>query len=147
MTQNIRETLAAVRPLLGGSAAFTAGNSLLGVVLPLRMEAADYPVALIGAIMAAYYMGLAFGGLRAKHVILRIGHIRAFSAMATAGAPDGAALAAGISEALINTALGIGTSAIAIISYNFFTTIIDGITFGIDESGFTLTQNFVANYK
>ncbi|MCB0696990.1 MAG: MotA/TolQ/ExbB proton channel family protein [Chitinophagaceae bacterium] len=76
-----------------------------------------------------------------------LGMIRAFSAMATAGAPDGAALAAGISEALINTALGIGTSAIAIISYNFFTTIIDGITFGIDESGFTLTQNFVANYK
>lgn len=82
MTQNIRETLAAVRPLLGGTAAFTAGNSLLGVVLPLRMEAADYPVALTGAIMAAYYMGLAFGGLRAKHVILGIGHIRAFSAFA-----------------------------------------------------------------
>jgi biopolymer transport protein ExbB len=31
-----------------------------------------------------------------------------------------AALAAGISEALIN-ATGIGTSAVAIISYNFFT--------------------------
>ncbi len=76
-----------------------------------------------------------------------LGMIRAFSAMAEAGAPDGAALAAGISEALINTALGIGTSAIAIIAYNFYTTIIDNITFGIDESGFTLTQNFTANYK
>ncbi|EDO25747.1 predicted protein [Nematostella vectensis] len=76
-----------------------------------------------------------------------LGMIRAFSAMAEAGAPDGAALAAGISEALINTALGIGTSAIAIIAYNFYTTIIDNITFGIDESGFTLTQNFAANYK
>lgn len=76
-----------------------------------------------------------------------LGMIRAFAAMATAGAPDGAALAAGIAEALINTALGIGTSAIAIIAYNFLTTLIDGITFGIDESGFTLTQNFAANYK
>lgn len=76
-----------------------------------------------------------------------LGMIRAFAAMATAGAPDGAALAAGISEALINTALGIGTSAIAIIAYNFYTTIIDGIVFGIDESGFTLTQNFAASYK
>lgn len=76
-----------------------------------------------------------------------LGMIRAFSAMSAAGAPDGAALAAGISEALVNTALGIGTSAIAIIAYNFYTTIIDNITFGIDESGFTLTQNFASNYK
>ena len=76
-----------------------------------------------------------------------LGMIRSFAAMATAGAPDAAALAAGISEALINTALGIGTSAIAIIAYNFFTTIIDGITYSIDESGFTLTQSFASNYK
>lgn len=76
-----------------------------------------------------------------------LGMIRAFQAMGQAGAPDAAALANGISEALINTALGIGTSAIAIIAYNFYTTIIDGITFGIDESGFTLTQSFAATYK
>lgn len=76
-----------------------------------------------------------------------LGMIRAFAAMSTGGAPDSAALAAGISEALVNTALGIGTSAIAIIGYNFYTTIIDNITFGIDESGFTLTQNFTAQYK
>ncbi|WP_276134967.1 MotA/TolQ/ExbB proton channel family protein [Polluticoccus soli] len=76
-----------------------------------------------------------------------LGMIRSFAAMATAGSPDAAALAAGISEALINTALGIGTSFLAIVSYNFFTTIIDGITYSIDESGFTLTQSFAANYK
>ena len=76
-----------------------------------------------------------------------LGMIRAFAAMATAGAPDAAALANGISEALINTALGIGTSFLAIVAYNFFTTIIDGITFGIDESGFTLTQSFASNYR
>lgn len=82
MTQNVREVLAAVKPLLGGTAAFMAGNSLLGVVLPLRMEAAGYPVALTGAIMAAYYLGLALGGLRGKRVIFRIGHIRAFAVFA-----------------------------------------------------------------
>ena len=76
-----------------------------------------------------------------------LGMIRSFAAMATAGAPDAAALASGISEALINTALGIGTSFLAIVAYNFFTTLIDGITYGIDESGFTLTQSFAANYK
>ncbi len=76
-----------------------------------------------------------------------LGMIRSFAAMANAGAPDAAALAAGISEALINTALGIGTSFLAIVFYNFFTTLIDGVTFSIDESGFTLTQSFAANYK
>ena len=76
-----------------------------------------------------------------------MGMIRSFAAMAQAGAPDATALAGGISEALINTALGISTSFLAIVAYNFFTTIIDGITYGIDESGFTLSQSFAANYK
>ena len=39
-----------------------------------------------------------------------LGMIRAFAALALAGAPDAGALANGISEALINTALGIGRS-------------------------------------
>lgn len=76
-----------------------------------------------------------------------LGMIRSFAAMGQAGAPDAAALASGISEALMNTALGIGTSFFAIVFYNLFTTLIDGITYGIDESGFTLTQSFESNYK
>jgi|YelNatPaOPRAMG01_1025707.scaffolds.fasta_scaffold00036_92 biopolymer transport protein ExbB len=78
-----------------------------------------------------------------------LGMIKAFSSLGEEGAGGDAAreLSVGISEALFNTALGIGTSAISIIFYNIFTTKIDGITFGIDESGFTLTQSFAANYK
>jgi biopolymer transport protein ExbB len=75
-----------------------------------------------------------------------LGMIRAFSAIATAGAPDAVALSTGISEALINTALGIGTSAFAIIAYNVFTTKIDGLTYGIDEAGFSIAQNFAAKH-
>ncbi len=78
-----------------------------------------------------------------------LGMIRSFSAL---GEGDGGGAAAGklsqgISEALYNTALGIGTSAFSIIFYNIFTTRIDGITYGIDESGFTLTQSFASLYK
>ena len=78
-----------------------------------------------------------------------IGMIKAFSALGAEGGGGNASaeLSVGISEALYNTALGIGTSAIAIIFYNILTTRIDGITFGIDESGFTLQQSFQANYK
>lgn len=76
-----------------------------------------------------------------------VGMISAFSAMSDAGAPDAGALAAGISEALYNTALGIGTSFFAMLAYNYFTTMIDGVNYSIDESGFTLTQSFAATYK
>jgi len=73
-----------------------------------------------------------------------MGMIRAFAAMANAGAPDANALAIGISEALINTALGITGSCIAIIFYNMFTTQIDRITYGIDEANFSILQTFAA---
>lgn len=77
-----------------------------------------------------------------------MGMIKSFSALGDEGGGDAAReLSKGISEALFNTALGIGTSAVAIIMYNVFTTRIDAITYGIDESGFTLTQSFAANYK
>jgi biopolymer transport protein ExbB len=77
-----------------------------------------------------------------------MGMIKSFSSLGeSGGGGDATALAIGISEALYNTALGIGTSALALIMYNVFTTKIDSITYGIDESGFTLTQSFASLYK
>lgn len=76
-----------------------------------------------------------------------LGMIRAFAAMATAGTPDPAALASGISEALINTAIGIGTSAVSVIMYNIFTTKIDKLTYGIDEIGYSISQTFASTKK
>jgi biopolymer transport protein ExbB len=77
-----------------------------------------------------------------------LGMIKSFSALGEEGGSGAAAeLAVGISEALYNTALGIGTSSLALMMYNVFTTKIDTITYGIDESGFTLTQSFASQYK
>lgn len=78
-----------------------------------------------------------------------VGMIRAFYNLGADAGGSGAAaqLSIGIAEALYNTALGIGTSAFAIVFYNIFTTKIDSITYGIDESGFTLTQTFASLYK
>lgn len=73
-----------------------------------------------------------------------LGMIRSFAALANAGAPDSTALATGISEALINTALGIATSAMAIVAYNFFTGRIDNLTYSIDEAGYSITQTFAS---
>ena len=78
-----------------------------------------------------------------------MGMIRSFAKLGDQSGGSAAAgeLAVGISEALYNTAMGIGTSAFALFFYNVFTTRIDSITHGIDESGFTLTQSFASLYK
>ncbi|QBQ39842.1 MotA/TolQ/ExbB proton channel family protein [Sphingobacterium psychroaquaticum] len=75
------------------------------------------------------------------------GMIKAFSALATGGAPDSAKLANGISEALINTATGIATSTFAIVLYNILTAKIDNLTYSIDEAGFSIVQTYAANHK
>jgi biopolymer transport protein ExbB len=71
-----------------------------------------------------------------------IGMIRSFAALSSTGGTDSVALSTGISEALVNTAFGIATGVCAVISYNFFTTKIDGITHSIDEMGAYLVQTF-----
>lgn len=76
-----------------------------------------------------------------------LGMIKAFAALAHAGTPDSVQLANGISEALVNTALGIAASALAIIVYNIFTTKIDKLTYGIDEAGFSIVQTFSATKR
>jgi len=76
-----------------------------------------------------------------------LGMIRAFGALATAGAPDSLALANGISEALVNTAFGITGSTIAIVAYNYFSARIDGVTYKMDEASFSLTSTFASTLK
>lgn len=76
-----------------------------------------------------------------------VGMIRAFAALSAAGAPDTSALATGISEALVNTLVGILTSAFAIIFYNYFSNRIDQITYAMDEAGFSIIQEFQSSGK
>lgn len=75
-----------------------------------------------------------------------IGMIKAFAALGASGSPDSAALATGISEALINTGLGIGTAAIATISYAYLNSKVDDLTYSIDEIGMSIQQNFASHY-
>jgi biopolymer transport protein ExbB len=76
-----------------------------------------------------------------------VGMIRAFGALAAAGTPDTAALATGISEALVNTLVGILSSALAIIFYNLFSNRVDQLTYAMDEAGFTIVQEFQTSGK
>ena len=71
-----------------------------------------------------------------------LGMIKSFGAMGQEGAPDSTALAIGISEALMNTAMGIGTGALAIVAYSFYSGKVQTMTNFVDEIGFAIGQTF-----
>ena len=112
----------------------------IGEKIAAKLERVDAPY-VASYILGSYRMGVLVGLLGTVR-----GMISSFEAMATAGAPDATALSLGISEALINTFLGIMASAIAIILYNFFNTRIDSMTFAMDEANFTVTQTFASKH-
>lgn len=77
-----------------------------------------------------------------------LGMIKSFSSIGgEGGSGDSAGLSAGISEALVNTASGIGTSAFALVFYNYYTNKIDKLTYSLDEVGFIITQNYALNHQ
>ncbi|NLT02827.1 MAG: MotA/TolQ/ExbB proton channel family protein [Bacteroidales bacterium] len=76
-----------------------------------------------------------------------LGMIRSFAALANEGAPDSLALSTGISEALMNTAMGIGTGALAIIFYNVFSQKVQGITNAVNEIGFAIGQTYSKKHQ
>lgn len=62
---------------------FMLGNGLFNTLVPLRLQAELAPTYFIGMIGAAYYAGLVLGSFRIERFIIRVGHIRAFSAFAS----------------------------------------------------------------
>lgn len=68
-----------------------------------------------------------------------IGMIRSFGAMSHS-TPDPNLLAKGISEALINTAGGLGIAIVGIIMYNYFTTRVDSFNYTMDETTYEVLQ-------
>ena len=75
-----------------------------------------------------------------------LGMIKSFSSISGEGGGDSSALSTGISEALINTASGILTSALALIFYNYYTNKIDKLTYSLDEVGFMIVQNYTKTH-
>ena len=75
-----------------------------------------------------------------------LGMIGSFQALSAGGGADSTALSAGISEALVNTASGILTSWVAVVSYNFLTNRIDKLTYALDEVGYTIATTYDVNH-
>ena len=95
-----------------------------------ELEALKGPLWVLGTVSAsAPFIGL-FGTV--------VGIIKAFHNMALMGSGGFSVVAAGISEALVATALGLGVAIIAVIFYNYFQTRIERI-----EAALTIACNRV----
>ncbi len=78
-----------IRPILSlllGVALLLAGAGLQITLLPLRASADGFGTLAIGAIGSFYYLGFVAGCVLGPYVILRAGHIRAFSALVAVAA-------------------------------------------------------------
>jgi MFS family permease len=70
------------------------GNGLLGVVIGVRSEGEGFSTLGTGLIMAAYFAGFLLGSQAAQRLMLRVGHVRTFTGLASLVA--GAALLHGL---------------------------------------------------
>ena len=77
----MKKSLYPIASLLLGVAFLLAGNGLQFTLLPLRGSSEGFGTFALGVIGSAYYVGFVSGCLLGPYVILRAGHIRAFSAM------------------------------------------------------------------
>lgn len=76
LIQPIVPLLLAVFLMMGGTGALTT-------IVSVRLDAAGAPPILLGALTAAYYLGVTVGSTQAFRLVGQVGHIRAFSASAT----------------------------------------------------------------
>lgn len=76
-------TLRSVFSLLLSYGLLLLANGLFGTLLGVRSQIEGFSTSIVGLIMAAYFLGLLQGALRAGMVVATVGHIRAFAAFAS----------------------------------------------------------------
>ena len=67
--------------LLLSVALLLMGNGLQGTLLPVRAQLEDFGALNIGILGSSYFMGFALGCLIGPKAVMRVGHIRVFTAM------------------------------------------------------------------
>ncbi len=71
-----------VTAVIAGSTLLQGASGLLLVLLPMRMSAEQFPVQMIGWVAAAHGGGFLLGCTMMGRLIMAIGHVRAFAALA-----------------------------------------------------------------
>jgi len=68
------------------------------------------------------------------------GMIDTFRVITLFGTGDPKLMSGGISEALVNTALGLTTAIVATVLYNYFTTKVDNFNDGVEETSYEILK-------
>ncbi|TFH49821.1 MAG: MFS transporter [Lysobacterales bacterium] len=76
-------TVRSVYSLLLSYGLLLLANGFFGTLLGVRSQIEGFSTSIVGLIMAAYFLGLLQGALRAGMVVAAVGHIRAFAAFAS----------------------------------------------------------------
>lgn len=92
----MRKTLGVFFPLYTTTLLMLLGSGLLTTYISLRLTSINVSGTLIGAIIAANYIGLVIGGKVGHFLIARVGHIRAY--VSCAGIITAAVLGHGLTE-------------------------------------------------
>lgn len=72
-----------IAPLLVAVFLMMGGTGALTTIVSVRLDAVGASSVLLGALTAAYYLGVMIGSIQAYRLVRQVGHIRAFSASAT----------------------------------------------------------------
>ncbi|MEH6473565.1 MAG: MFS transporter [Halopseudomonas sp.] len=78
----IQQTLKNVWPLFFGLGIIGLCTGAQSSLLGIRAELEGFDTRVTGLMMSAYYVGFLLGSLRAPKIIMRVGHIRTFAALA-----------------------------------------------------------------
>lgn len=76
-------TISSVASLLMSYGLLLLANGLFGTLIGLRTKLEGFATETVGVIVAAYFLGLLLGGVRASRVVASVGHIRSFAAFAS----------------------------------------------------------------
>lgn len=79
------QLLAKVLAPLLGLFILSVGNGFLSSLTTLRLDASGASATMVGIVSSAYFIGLTIGALFHDRLIVRIGHIRAYSSFASLG--------------------------------------------------------------
>lgn len=76
-------TVRSIFSLLSSYGLLLLANGMFGTLLGVRSQIEGFETQVVGLIMAAYFLGLLQGAMRAGNVVAAVGHIRAFAAFAS----------------------------------------------------------------
>jgi biopolymer transport protein ExbB/biopolymer transport protein TolQ len=127
--------------------AHQASTEISGEEIESSRRALERASAIVHAELKRGLSGLATIGATAPFVGLFgtvVGIINAFKGIATAGGGTGlAAVAGGISEALVTTALGLFVAVPAVWAYNYYTNRVEAFDVEMDNSSSELIDYFI----